>query len=107
VPLRDARSVHLPYVINQLDDGRYVVLNREYKPIGFRTRDHVDYSAYPIAVRFKQLTKATAQKLSFNGSEDLNRITLYNDGCIPTHSAANMEAYLARLAILAELEIED
>ena len=91
----------------QLDDGRYVVLNREYKPIGFRTREHVDYQAYPIAVRFKGLTKATARKLSYKGSEDLERIALYNDGCIPTKSAANMEAYLARLALLAELEIEE
>ncbi len=33
MPLNDARSIHLPYVIDRLDDGRFMVLNREYKTI--------------------------------------------------------------------------
>lgn len=48
MPLNDFRSVHLPYCIKKLPSGAYVVLNREYKPLGFKTREHVDYEAYPI-----------------------------------------------------------
>ena len=105
MPLHDVRSVHLPYVIDRLEDGRYVVLNREYKPIGFQTSSWIDYETYPIAVRFTRMTKATARRLSFEGSEDLNSIALYNDGCVPTASAAHMKAYLKRLSILANLAL--
>lgn len=33
-------------------------------------------------------------------------IFLYNDGCVPTHSAKDMDAYLKRLVILGKLAIE-
>jgi|SRR5689334_9443094 hypothetical protein len=104
MPLNDFRSVHLPYCIKKLESGEYVVLNREYKPLGFKTRDQVDYEAYPIAVNFARLTPATAAKLSHNGKDDTNQIFLYDDGCIPTDSAAYMRQYLDRLAILAKLK---
>jgi hypothetical protein len=105
MPLDNARAVHLPYVIKRLEDGRYVVLNREYKPLGFKTKDRVNYTDYPIAVTFKGLTAKVAAKLSHNGSDDLDKIALYNDGCIPTDSAENMIAYVRRIALLANLEI--
>jgi hypothetical protein len=103
--LSDIRSVHLPYCIKQQDDGTYVILNREYKPLGFNTRENIKYSAYPICVRLKGLTAKAAAKLSYKNSPDTKEIFLYNDGCIPTASAAHMKAYLARLAHLAKFKI--
>lgn len=103
MPLNDFRSVHLPYCLMRQDDGSYVVLNREYKPIGFKTENWVDYEKYPIAVKIKGLTARTAAKISYKGSTDLDAIYLYNDGCIPTRSAKNMREYLNRLDILAKL----
>jgi hypothetical protein len=38
IPLGDVRSVHLAYCIKKQDDGTYVVLNREYKPLGLKTK---------------------------------------------------------------------
>ena len=105
MPLNDFRSVHLPYCLKRLPDGRYVVLNREYKPLGFKTSAQVHYEEYPIAVKFKGLTQKVAAKLSYKGSEDLDSIFLYNDGCIPTRSAQNMQDYLHRLEILAKLKL--
>ena len=32
-------------------DGRYAVLNREYKPVGFCTRKYVTYEEYPVLVK--------------------------------------------------------
>ena len=107
MPLKDVRSVHLPYVIKKLEGGRYVILNREYKPLGFKTYDHVDYEAYPIALKLKGLTKAVAAKLSDDGSDNLDVIALYNDGSLPDKSAKNMEAYLKKLSILAKLKVDD
>ena len=84
MPLTDFRSVHLPHCLKRLPSGRYVILNRQYKPIGFQMREHVDYEAYPIAIQFKRLTAATVAKLSHNGKADTDHIFLYSDSCIPT-----------------------
>lgn len=103
MPLYDFRSVHLPYCLHRLENGSYVVLNREYKPLGFRTYEHIDYESYPIAVKFKRLTASTIVKLSWKADPDPRCIFLYYDGNIPTDNAKDMQAYLQRLAILAKL----
>ncbi|MFM0265485.1 hypothetical protein [Paraburkholderia sediminicola] len=106
MPLKDIRSVFLPYCVQRQEDGRYAVLNREYKPVGFWTKAHVTYEDHPTLVKIRGLTAARAAKISYNADPSVERIYLYNDGCVPTESAANMTAYLARLAVLAKLEID-
>lgn len=100
------REVFLPYCLLRQADGSYVVCNRRYKPLGMTVKDWVDYEALPVRIRFKRLTAVTARNLSWCGSEDLERIYLYNDGTVPTDSAANWKAYSARLEILAGLKAE-
>jgi hypothetical protein len=95
----------LPYCIQKQRDGRYMVLNREYKPVGFWTREWVDYTSGPFLVKIKGLTKRTVASISFNGDTSLDRIYLYNDGCIPTRSAKHMTAYLKRLGRIAKYKI--
>lgn len=99
------RWVFLPYCLLRQDDGSYVVTNRRYKPVGMVTTAHVDYMAHPVRVKFKRLTAATARKLDYAGRDDLERIYLYNDGCLPTDSQAHWQAYSARLQILAKLQV--
>ena len=105
MPLGDFRSVFMPYIIQKQPDGRYAVLNREYKPVGFYTRDFVTYADHPVLVNFKGLTKAKAAKISYRGDPDTDHIVLYNDGCVPTHTKKDMQAYLARLELLAKLAV--
>ncbi len=99
----EARQVFLPYCIQQIADGRYVVLNRNYKPLGFRTRDWVDYGDYAVPLR---ITAKQAEKLSYEGSPNTSFVCFYNDGCIPTASVMHMRAYLDRLAAFAKLGIK-
>lgn len=106
MPREDFRAVYLPYCIDRLEDGRYVVLNRTYKPLGFITHDHIKYEEFPIAAEIKGIGPAVAAKLSWNASSNLDRIYLYNDGCNPMTSDANMKAYLERLKILAKLRLK-
>src|SRR5262245_56006127 len=104
--LTDFRAVHLPYCLERLDDGRYVVLNREYKPLGFNTSDFIKYKNYPmIAVRFGRLTQKLAARVSIDGDSSLERIFLYDDGSNPIRSKKNMQEYLKRLELLAKLPI--
>lgn len=106
MPLNDFRSVFMPYCLAKQKDGRYVVLNREYKPVGFFTRDFVKYEEHPVSVHLEGIGAATAAKLSWEGSENTDKIFLYNDGSLPTASASNMKVYLAKLQILAKLKIK-
>lgn len=106
MPREDFRAVYMPYCIDKMPDGKYVVLNRTYKPIGFITHDHIKYDEYPIAAEFVGLNESTAAKLSWNGSQDLSRIYLYNDGTNPLLNDENMTKYLDRLKILSKLKIK-
>lgn len=99
------RQVFLPYCINRLQDGRYIVLNRLYKPLGIHSRDWVVYETHPSAVKITGLTAAAAKKISFRGDDALDRIYLYNDGCKPTISKETMDAYSKRLSVLAALVV--
>ena len=107
MPLWDFRSVFMPYCLEKQEDGKYVVLNREYKPVGFFTKKFIKYSDYPVSVALKGIGPATAKKLSYSGDGNLEKIHLYNDGCVPTQSDQNMQKYLAKLAILARLQVPD
>ena len=37
----DFRAVYFPYCIEKQADGTWVVLNRQYKPVGFNTSDFI------------------------------------------------------------------
>ena len=100
------RQVFLPYCLMRLGDGSYVVLNRRYKPVGISVTDWVDYETYPVKVRFKRaLSAAQIARLDCKGRADGDRIYLYNDGCVPTHSHADWQAYSERLERLAAYKV--
>lgn len=101
----DFRAVFLPYCLQKQPDGRYAILNRRYKPVGFMTKDHIKYEEYPVCAELKGIGSATAAKLSYKGDSDTDTIYLYDDGCVPTQSAEHMKKYLQRLEILAKLEV--
>ncbi|NNM70195.1 MAG: hypothetical protein HKM00_09590 [Gallionella sp.] len=101
----DFRATYLPYCLIQQADGRYAVVNRRYKPLGYLTGEWVEYADKPILCHLAGLDPATTRKLSWNGSENTDRVYLYNDGCVPTASDKNMNDYLGRVAILAKLKV--
>lgn len=102
--LNDFKSIYLPYCIVRQEDKSFVVLNREYKPLGFRVIEHIEYGKYPISARIPEITPELAVKISWNESPNTDKIFLYNDKTNPVSSDENMEAYLAKLAILATLK---
>ena len=99
------RSDYLPYCIKQIKQGQFVILNREYKPLGQRTHDWVNYEEH--MVRIKGLTPRLAAKLSVHGDPDLSVIYLYNDSCQPDRDPAHAALYFKRLGLLLKLKIFD
>ncbi len=96
--------IHELYCLKQVERGRYIKLNRDYKPLGMETQETVRYEAFPL-VSLPGLTPEVATQLSSRGSDDLSAICLYDDGCVPTRSAANMLAYQRKLALLSKLKV--
>lgn len=101
--MTDFRKICLPYCIQRQDDGRYIILNRNYKPIGFTTRtgQWLKYEDYPISLSLK-ITPTRASQLSGEYPPDLKFIFLYDDYTIPTTSKKHMTAYLKKLELLAK-----
>lgn len=102
--LFDGRCVFLPYCLKMQECGRYAVLNRAYKPLGFFTRDYIEYSDYPVLLTVR-ITSKTAAKISHCNDTNVSEIFLYDDGCIPTRSFSDWECYAARLQTLLSIPI--
>jgi hypothetical protein len=93
----------LPFCIERQQDGRYVALNWRWKPVGFYTADQIKYENYPISVALPGMTPELAEKISCDGSRDLDCIYVYSGKCHPTKNEQFMQAYLKRLGLLANL----
>lgn len=102
----DLREVFLPYCMQRQPDGRYALLNRRYKPVGFFTGGWVQYDGHPVLVRV-HVTPKMAASVSWEESPEVDQIYFYDDGCIPTASAQAMDAYLMRIARIMTWKIED
>lgn len=99
------RHTHFPYCLMKLEDGTYVITNRNYKPLGNQTSEWVNYEESGAGIKLKGLTPKIAAKLDYKGREDVDRIYLYNDGCAPTIDKQCMEAYMKRLEVLMKIKI--
>src|SRR3989338_2611569 len=77
----DFRAVCFPYCIQKQSDGSWVVLNRQYKPVGFNTSEYIEYEKFPVSAKLQGIGSAISKKLSYSGDASGDRIYLYNDGC--------------------------
>ena len=102
----DFQAVYFPYCIEKQSDGTWVVLNRQYKPVGFNTSEFINYEEYPVSAKLSGIGLGICKKLSYSGEAEGNRVYLYNDGCTPTNSQKDMDQYLKKLAILAKLSLK-
>ena len=99
----DVRAVYFPYCLQKQEDGSWVLLNRNYKPVGFNTDDYIKYEDYPVSIKLKGLREKTLQAISHDG-EVSDNIFLYDDGCVPTSSSSSMASYLKKVEILLKLK---
>ena len=90
-------SIYFPYCLKKHNDG-WVILNREYVPVGLYTAKDMDYDGweYPLKFTRKQLD-------ALNGGTSaatLKSVYLYSDGTNPRKGKQYMKSYLQKLEIL-------
>jgi hypothetical protein len=94
----------MPYCLRRQADGSYMVLNREYRPLGFFPEGRHDPDDHPVAVHIDGLSSTLAAKISCRGDLNTDEIYLYGPQ-YPTDSRADLKLYFDRLKLLATLKI--
>lgn len=102
----DFRQAMLPYGMAKNADGSWTFFNRKYKPVGIVTGEWAEWDVPQHRMKFKGLGPATLRKLDIHGEGTGDLVYFYNDGSIPTHSARDMDRYLAKLKILMGLRVD-
>ena len=100
----DFRWAFLPYCLDRQEDGRWVILNRDYKPLGMLTRDFVRYEDHAVAAYLGGLTASKLRHLA-DRDNGPDCIYLYDDGSVPTSSKEAWAKYSKKLEILAGLTV--
>lgn len=96
----------LPYAITEEFDTDkkekiYVVLNREYKPLGLGKGEYIRYTDYPCKIN-RSLYEELQIKLKTN-TENTRLITLYHDGITPWSTKKNLHKYIEQLNKLTSI----
>lgn len=101
----DMRFIHFPYCLRRLEDGRYIPVNRRYKPLGVTSHERVIYEDHPGAMHVRGLTDELALELDVHKGARPGHIYLYEGNSTPLNSDKAMDEYLQRLKKLAELKM--
>ena len=101
----DVERVFLPYCAQKLADSTYVLIGRDYKPLGWIESCWSDWEKHPIVYAIEGLTTQIAAEISYKGDPDVERIYFYNDACPPWRGIKERKAYEKRLAKLFELPV--
>lgn len=86
--------VLLPYGLQHVSEGKYLIVGRDYTPVGMAENKWVDYKEFTNL----HLDMSTEDFAPLGGET-----YLYNDGSTPWDSRKNAEAYLRRLEKLIEI----
>src|SRR5262245_28557152 len=101
LPLR----VFLPYCAQNLGGNTYVLIGRDYKPIGLPTREWSEWEYHPVLYEIDDLTPKAATEISWDRDPNTDRIYFYIDRCAPWCGPKAFAAYEARLTKFLELSI--
>ncbi|WP_291728203.1 hypothetical protein [Bernardetia sp.] len=105
--LFDFRAVCMPYCIKRLENGKYHVLNREYKPLSFCTISN-DYLEKKLPIELDlEITGKIMSQLAAKGAVFQNdMIFLYGDGTNPVKEK-NRVQYYELLDILMTIRVNN
>ena len=93
---------HFPYCIQHLGGDKYIILNRNYKPLGQTSFEYVDYNKAPSVVCLK-ITEKQAKKLSYDGLIKSDCIYFYDNSDTVLRNPQAFNDYVARLKLLTTM----
>ena len=93
-------KTYMPYCLKRTREASYVVLNRDYKPLGGDRHESYDYLQYDVIL---PITEEDARAMSHEGSPSLESIHFYKDSFRLLESEKPMREYLKRLAVFSRL----
>lgn len=103
----------MPYGMEKNDKGEWFTFNREYKPLGWNTFNHIDYENFPVHVKYSGLTEAKILKLVGKDYDSIHRddktgeivrFYLYDDVSNPTESLKLWDFYFEKIKALSSLK---
>lgn len=105
MPIGHVAHTHFPYCLQKTRDGKWLVLNRNYKPLGTTSKEWVDYDNHPDRIAISARTIGALRKNSVHDipdrPDDPGLFYFYNDASMPTESAADWSRYAKILQLLA------
>jgi len=110
MPIGKVAHTHLPYCIQATADGKWLVLNRNYKPVGTTSKDWVDYDSHPDRVALDGRTLAALRRVAVNvipaEPGDPEVIYFYDDSSMPTEGDAHWASYAKAISVLMNARIK-
>jgi hypothetical protein len=110
MPLGRVAHTHFPYCLQKTKDGNWLILNRNYKPLGTTSKEWVDYDDHADRMAIDNRTIAALKKLAVNDipdkPDDLGLFYFYDDGSMPTESVADWDRYSKILRMLAGAKLK-
>ena len=99
------RQTHLPYLLKEISDSEFVVLNREYCYLGTNIGHSLDM---PIGTIRLKITKRKLDSLGLITVEAEPRFyALYSDGTNPSRGNVEFKEYCAKLEKLLSVDNYD
>lgn len=107
MPIGTVAHTQLPYCLQKTKDGKWLALNRNYKPLGMVGKDEwVDYDSHPSRQSIPAATiaalKRRASSIIEDQPNDPETVFFYDDGTMPIDGAANWKRYCEILLIWAK-----
>lgn len=100
----DLRAKFLPYCIHRRADGRFLLLNRNYKPLGVTSTEWADYDTNRDAVELTGFTDRKAEKIGLEVDGD-GWYYLYDDTNSPMRTPETWERYCKILREIMQLVV--
>lgn len=110
MPIGHFAHTHFPYLIQQTSDGKWLALNRKYKPLGTTSDEWVDYDTHPGRIAIDHRSLAAIRRVAVNEQGDAGgrdqAIFFYNDGFSLTDSDSDWTRYAKILKVLARASVK-
>ncbi len=101
----DLRFTHLPYCLYELEDGRFMVVNRRHKPLGITSHEHFVYEEHPSAMYIEGITGELALELDVKRGTVPGYIFLWDGATEAPETKKTTKQYLRRLRKLMTLKM--